>query len=1507
MKKNNVYIKILSVTLLIIVFAPVLLYLFFQIPFVQSYLTKKTSAIISKQLHTDVTVRHVSYTFLNDIIIRDLYIEDNSEDTLIYIDKLTVRPLKLRIAKNEFRIRKIEINNFKTEIYADSSGYSNFQNFIENIVGEKKEKDDAAKDKHIDFKVDKLIIKNSTISYQKQNNDTTSSGLDYNDIYLSNFNLMFKKVHYVDDSLSLSLKNLSFCDKSGFELNRVSSETLIYSPQQTILDNFLIEMSETNIDFNRIALKYKSIDDFKHFIDNVNLDIQINKSQVSLYDLGYISPKLNGYNQILKMSGDINGTVSNLSAKDLSIKFQDDTHLLTTFNFIGLPNIESTYFDVQIDTLSTSRRDIASIKNAKNPNKQLIELPAELKKLGKISYNAKITGLSNNFTVVGGLKSNLGNVYTDIEIKRDSLKNNIHGIINTNNLQVGHLIDNDKIGAITFNDTIDVNLFKDSTISGNTHGKISQFYFNKYNYRNISIDGDFTKKSFTGNINVNDTNLISNFNGKVSFLEEKPVFDFKLDIDSAQLFKLNFEKNDSNSFIALGVESHLTGLKLDDITGTFNFTKQFIYQKNNEQLVIDTLEISSYVKNYFGGKENKEITLISDFVDGQIRGFFEFASLIDYSKKLLSSYLPSVEKEKESINLTDIISDNTIDDGNFFNFNFDLKNTEQITRFFAPNIFISNNSLIRGSYNSMSKRILAKINSEKIKIKESEISNIEIMSDTKNDTLKVDISCKKVSINKKFFLDSLRLNCAINNDTVGLKINWENKSDSINRGSISSISAFSKDTLNNLSVKINFANDTIFLNNRAWTLTDTKLRLDSNALNIRNFYLHNKKRGQHIGITGIASKNPEHQINIRLQNFDMNELTPFIGNVNIQGRVSGTTGIKNISETPIINSFNVISDLMFNDVKLETLVAKSEYKVDSSKVAVHLFTQKNTNDGSTIKVEDMQDTVKKRFVEVKGDYYVNTKKLNFNVKFHKFLLKAFHPYFENVVDKMGDNTNMQGYINVKGTTEKPLFSGDLSVNRAVFRLKQTQVIYSISGELRTTFDNNFVDIHRTKIVSIGGTGHAELMGRVTHSNFKKMNIDMVFRPDSLMVLDLKDTVSSLYYGKLFASGVVNIKGPPKNLVIDAKIKTERNSIISILLNNRADIKEENSFMTFVEAEDINITDTLNLELEKEVKMQGITLNLNLDIDPMSKFKLIMDETTNEVIYLQADGNLNFMLNQFGDMNLLGTLTIVKGLYNFQLQNIISKKFEVKPGSTITWTGEPTDAILNISTILKMKNVSIFDLVLEEDYRSEKTAVECQIQLTDQLMSPNLKFGIELPKADEKIVSQLNRLEQQDINKQILSLLILGRFQPLPGLTSNDGSSGGNMINASEVISNQLTHWLSEIDESLDVTVGEVSAEEVSAAMSKTMFNDYLTINTEVSTNDKNAQEGTSNIVGDVEVEVKMNKKGTLKSKAFNKSNKTEIYEKGPYSQGAGVFFKRDFNWYLFKNDKKKKKNDKKIE
>ncbi len=136
-------------------------------------------------------------------------------------------------------------------------------------------------------------------------------------------------------------------------------------------------------------------------------------------------------------------------------------------------------------------------------------------------------------------------------------------------------------------------------------------------------------------------------------------------------------------------------------------------------------------------------------------------------------------------------------------------------------------------------------------------------------------------------------------------------------------------------------------------------------------------------------------------------------------------------------------------------------------------------------------------------------------------------------------------------------------------------------------------------------------------------------------------------------------------------------------------------------------------------------------------------------------------------------------------------------------------------------------------------VHDRVTMTGKLMSPDVKYDIYLPNADEstrlKVSSAITSSEE--LNKQFISLLTLNRFVPstnpdrdkLSTVLAASPYSSAAGVNASEFLSNQLSHWLSQINNDVDVGINyrsdrEMKSDEVQVALSTQLFNDRLTIN-----------------------------------------------------------------------------------
>jgi hypothetical protein len=423
-------------------------------------------------------------------------------------------------------------------------------------------------------------------------------------------------------------------------------------------------------------------------------------------------------------------------------------------------------------------------------------------------------------------------------------------------------------------------------------------------------------------------------------------------------------------------------------------------------------------------------------------------------------------------------------------------------------------------------------------------------------------------------------------------------------------------------------------------------------------------------------------------------------------------------------------------------------------------------------------------------------------------------------------------------------------------------------------------------------------------------------------LNTTHTDNSQFYGTAFASGLVLIKGPPSNIIMDINAKTEKDTRLFIPLSNPEEITEYN-FVNMITPYQENAEN--NSDNKYKVDLRGIQLNFDLEVTPDAEVQMIFDPTVGDILKGKGSGDLKMQINTLGKFNMYGNYTVEEGEYLFTLLNVINRKFTIEYGGTVVWNGDPLDAVINLKAIYRTK-ASLSELLPQSsDQSASKTTVDCLILMTGKLMSPNIQYDIYLPNAEEstreKVKNAINTSDE--LNKQFSSLLVLNSFMPNEsgkalgfGSSSPYGNAAG--VNASEFLSNQLSHWLSQISSDVDFnfnyrTDRKLKSDEVEVAMSTQLLNDRLTIYGNLGVPTNAAAQTSSKFVGDVDIDYKITKSGKLRIKAFNHSNEGQISLLSPYTQGFGLVYKEEFNtfgelWKRYWNaivgdvEKKKKKS-----
>ncbi len=117
---------------------------------------------------------------------------------------------------------------------------------------------------------------------------------------------------------------------------------------------------------------------------------------------------------------------------------------------------------------------------------------------------------------------------------------------------------------------------------------------------------------------------------------------------------------------------------------------------------------------------------------------------------------------------------------------------------------------------------------------------------------------------------------------------------------------------------------------------------------------------------------------------------------------------------------------------------------------------------------------------------------------------------------------------------------------------------------------------------------------------------------------------------------------------------------------------------------------------------------------------------------------------------------------------------------------------------------------------------------------------------------------------------------------------------SELLSNQLSNWLSQINNDLDIGINYRSdtrekSDEVELMLGTQLFNDRLTVNGSVDVATNATAKASSNIVGEFDMDYKLTKNGRLRVKTYNHINNDLLNENSPYTQGLGFTYREEFN------------------
>ena len=407
-----------------------------------------------------------------------------------------------------------------------------------------------------------------------------------------------------------------------------------------------------------------------------------------------------------------------------------------------------------------------------------------------------------------------------------------------------------------------------------------------------------------------------------------------------------------------------------------------------------------------------------------------------------------------------------------------------------------------------------------------------------------------------------------------------------------------------------------------------------------------------------------------------------------------------------------------------------------------------------------------------------------------------------------------------------------------------------------------------------------------------------------MALNTVDQEDVAYYGMAFMNGSATIKGPTNNLMIKVDAESAKGTDIKIPIND-AEAVSDNKYIHFLTPEEKKNNKDNNGKIAQTKNNSGLELEFNFEITEVANIEVILNRESGHGMRGKGNGTLLFRINTLGKFEMFGDFSVVSGSYNFKYGGLIGKDFKVKKGGSITWSGDPMAATLNLEAVYKTTaNPAV---LIDNPSFNKKVDVEVVIGVKGSLTNPEPDFNINFPTIGSSLKSELQyKLDDKDTRQtQALYLLSTGSFLSPEGVTQSQLSN-----NLFEKAGSLFSDIFSGNDDKISIAPEYVVADRTPGQQTdgrlgvtvSSKINDRITVNGKVGVPVGGITETA--IVGDLEVQYRVNKDGTLSLRVFNKENDITYIGQGiGYTQGVGMSYEVDFDTFkelvnkIFKNAK----------
>ncbi|MBR1631955.1 MAG: translocation/assembly module TamB domain-containing protein [Paludibacteraceae bacterium] len=1444
---------------------------------IQTFVAQWATSRLSEQTGTTIRIGHVNYDFFNHICIDQVYIEDQSADTLAYIDNIDINFDLWGVLRNRYQIKNLDVNGLYANLHTDSAGQSNLQFLIDLFS------DDDSPSKPFDALVEAQVVRLTDARVRLTDDRRPhTGGFDFYHLDIHDLNAELSLERLDPSAVDAAIHSLRLKESSGLQVSRLEAHLHADSTYAAI-DRLILESGGSDFRVDQIRMDYAGLSSFD--AARVTLALKGGSFNLRPIDLAALLPALRPVDK--QISGQIegSGTLDDIRLTQLNLQYADQTLLRAAAGVKHVMQPDSTSFRLDIDKLELSTATLTDLAGMWSDEPLL--LPDPLSRLGSVSFKGSLSGRMNEGHLTGVAMSPLGSLSANLRLAADTTDGGLSfgGTASTHNFMLGRLLNSRSVDRLSVSTQL-TGYVKDDKMRLGVVAHVDRLGWNGYDYHAIRVSGQLTDGRFDGLVASNDRNLNFDFRGTIDATQPLPAIDCRLNVAQADLKALHLSSDDL--LVDMQADIHVNASDIDHMDGTAHIGRLHL------QGLGDAYTLNDLHARVALDDTQSLIDIQSDLINAGVTGNYRISTLATTVQNMLARHIPDLigsdVRRTSSHNKAD--------------FHVYIEHIDHLCNVLNLPVGLTDVATVKGSIDEDADLLDLRVSAPSLSISGMNFGTVTLGCDNLNNRLNLDAYVRQDADNHPL---SGRLTLSAHNDTIHTLVNWTQTGTETNSGQLHALLTFMH-AGSRPQIDIDILPTRLTIADSTWQMYPSNVRVNADrSVDVNGFLLAGRE--QYVSINGRVGPTVADSLSVDLKRINLDYLMQLVRfeSLNFGGDITGAARLYALTGQMAFEADARVDNATMNNAKIGDVVAHAVWDRDLQRIGV---TGQSVERNDTVALID-------GFVSTRSD------SVDFRFKANGFNLALINRYTEGI----GLNFRGRGYGDV-WLYQYPEHSHiNLEINaladHASVGVAYLGTRYHISDTIRLTPTS--IRLDSLNLLDEEGN-HVALDGRIEHDgNFKHFNYRISIAADNALVMNTGVADNDLYYGRLYGTGNVLIVGDDEQTNIYANATTMPNSRFYISTAS-ASTASDNSFVTFVERRRSNGDDDEEDEDDRprhrfryiDDISSKLFINLAINITPDALVQIVIDPKTGDVITARGTGDLRLEYPNSSDVRLYGTLTIESGSYAFTFQEVLRREFKIGRGSSLTWSGDPLNAMVDISASYSTSaSLSDLDPSLASSVSRATVPVNCVLRLSDRLSSPAIRFDIELPNTEEAIRQQVQNIINTDEmrSRQALYLLVLNKFYTPDYMRVSSGSvnSGDAYSLLSSTLAGQINGLISKLttDLTLGINMHSTGEGEMNSQEYATNFlyqpNNRLIINGNVGyRNDTYSQ---SKFIGDIDMEYLLTRNGKLRAKAYTHTVDRYSLKTAQTEQGIGLIYREDFNsagelfnnlFNLFRKEEKRK-------